>query len=70
MTPGVEPFLTQWAWLAGFMKTITIHCYTKKKYESSGPNGLGEDFYVVFFFSMVPPGRGLNGPQGHGWQVL
>ena len=54
MTPGVEPFLTQGAWLAGFMKRIIIHCYTKKKYESSGPSGLGEDFYVVFFFHGAP----------------
>ena len=35
-------------------------------YESSGPYGFKEeDFYV---FPMTPPGWGLHGPQGHGWQ--
>ena len=39
------------------------------KYESSGPCGFGEeDFFYVF--PMKPPGRGLYGPQGHGWQDL
>ena len=37
-------------------------------YESSVPYGFGdEDFFV---FPMTPPGRGLYGPQGHGWQDL
>ena len=39
------------------------------KYESSGPCGFGEeDFFYVFH--MTPLGRGLYGPQGHGWQDL
>ena len=39
------------------------------KYESSVPCGFGEeDFFYVF--PMMPPGRGLYGPQGHGWQNL
>ena len=39
------------------------------KYESSGPCGYGEeDFFYVF--PMTPPGRGLYGPQRHGWQDL
>ena len=39
------------------------------KYESSGPCGFGEeDFFYVF--PMTPPGWGLYGPQGHGWQDL
>ena len=37
------------------------------KYESSGPCGFGEVFYVLL---MTPPGRGPYGPQGHGWQDL
>ena len=37
------------------------------KYESSGPCG-EEDFFYVF--PMMPPGRGPYGPQGHGWQDL
>ena len=35
------------------------------KYESFGPCGFGEDF-----FSLMTPGRGLYGPQGHRWQHL
>ena len=27
MTPGAGPFLTPGAWLAGFIKRTTIHCY-------------------------------------------
>ena len=39
------------------------------KHESSGPCGFGaEDFFYVF--RMRPPGPGLYGPQGHGWQNL
>ena len=39
------------------------------KYEGSGPCGFGEeDFYM--FCPITPPGRGLYGPQGHGWQDL
>ena len=33
------------------------------KYDSSGPCGFGEE-------AMTPSGRGLYGPQGHGWQDL
>ena len=40
------------------------------KYESCGPCGFGEEHFFMFFFSMTPPGRGLYGPQGHGWQDL
>ena len=32
------------------------------KYESSGPCGFGEDYFM--FFKMMPPGRGRYGPQG------
>ena len=38
------------------------------KFESSGPCGLREDFYVFPIISlwqiMTPPGRGLYGPRG------
>ena len=40
------------------------------KYESSGPCGVGEIFFYVFFFSMTPSARGHYGPQGHGWRDL
>ena len=36
------------------------------KYESSGPCGFVEED----FFFMSLPGRGLYGPEGHGWQDL
>ena len=29
MTPGAGPFLPPGAWLAGFIKRTTIHCYTQ-----------------------------------------
>ena len=49
MTPGVGPFLSPGAWLAGFIKRTTIHCYIHcTKYESSGPCGFGEDFFLCF----------------------
>ena len=38
------------------------------KYEGSGPCGFGEDFFM--FSPILPPGRGLYRPQGHGWQDL
>ena len=36
------------------------------KYESSGPYGFGEEDFSCF--PMTPPGRGVYGPQAHGWQ--
>ena len=38
------------------------------KYENSGPCGFREEDLHVF--QMTPPGCGLYGPQGHGWQDL
>ena len=35
------------------------------KYEGSGPCG-----FWAMFRPITPPGRGLYGPQGHGWQDL
>ena len=42
------------------------HHYTllQTKYESSGPCGFGEDFFMFYL------GQGLYGPQGHSWQDL
>ena len=55
------------AWLAGMDLYKKDH-YTllHTKYESSGPCGFGEDFFM--FCPITPPGRGLYGPQGHGWE--
>ena len=39
------------------------------KYEGSGPCGFGEEDFCMFC-PIMPPGRGLYGPQGHGWQDL
>ena len=39
------------------------------KYEGSGPCGFGEEDFFMFC-PITPPGRGLYGPQGHGWQDL
>ena len=66
MTPGEGPFLTPVAWLAGFIKRTTTHCYIKNM------RGLGLVVLEKIFlcFSMTPPGRALYGPQGHGGQDL
>ena len=32
MTPGAGPFLTPGAWLAGFIKRTTKHCYTQNMF--------------------------------------
>ena len=39
------------------------------KYESSGPCGFG-DFFYVLPMTPPPPGRGLYEPQAHDWQDL
>ena len=66
--PGAGPFLTPRAWLAGFTKRTTIHCYI----QSMKALGLVVSEKKIFFnlFPMTPPGRSLYGPQGHGWQDL
>ena len=63
MTPGAGPFLTPGACKKDHYTLLHT------KYEGSGPCGFGEeDFYM--FCPITPPGRGLYGPQGHGWQDL
>ena len=67
MIPGVGLFLTPGAWLAGFIKRTTTHCYIQNM------KGLGlvvSEKKIFLCFSMTPPGRALYGPQGHGWQDL
>ena len=44
-----------------YIEDHTIHC--------SGPCGFGEEDFFMFC-PITPPGRGLYGPQGHGWQDL
>ena len=39
------------------------------KYEGPGPCGFGEEDFFMFC-PITPPGRGLYGLQGHGWQDL
>ena len=63
MNPG-GAILTPGAWLTGFIKRITIHCYTKyekeglytllhTKYESSGPCGFGEEDFIIYLFFFI-----------------
>ena len=55
------------AWLAGFIKRITTHCYTQNMKDL----GLAFSEKTIFYvFPMTSSGRGLYGPQGHGWQDL
>ena len=39
------------------------------KYEGPWPCGFGEEDFFMFC-PITPPGQGLYGPQGHGWQDL
>ena len=62
MTPGAGPFLTPGAWLAGFIKRTTVHCYIHNM------KALGlvvSENKNVLSFPMT--GRGLYGSHGHGW---
>ena len=63
MTPGAGPFLTPGAWLAGFIKRTTTHCYIQNIKALSVV--VSEKIYFMFF-PMTPPGQGPYGPQGHG----
>ena len=50
---------------AGFIKRTTTHCYIQNM------KALGHVVSEKIFFMfcpITPPGRGLYGPQGHGWQ--
>ena len=66
--PGAWPVWTPGAPLVAFIKESIIHWSTQHK--SSGPYGFGEEDFFMFFPIMTPPGRGLYGPQGQGWQDL
>ena len=52
------------AWLAGFIKRTTTHCYM----QNMKAFGLVVSEKLFYVFPMTPPGRGLYGPHGHGWQ--
>ena len=69
--PGAGPVWTPGARLAGFtagfIKRTTIHCYTQNM------KALGlviSEMKIFKIFPMTPPGRGMYGPQGQGWQDL
>ena len=68
MTPRAGPFLTPGAWLAGFIKKTTTHCYI----QNMKALGLVVSEKKIFFhvFPMMHPGRGPYEPQGHGWKDL
>ena len=65
--PGGGVIFDPRAWLAGFIKRTTIHCYVQNM------KALGlvvSENKIFFVFPKMPPGRGLYEPQGHGWQNL
>ena len=65
--PRAGPFLTPGAWLAGFIKRTTTHCYI----QNMKALGLVVSEKKIFLcFSSDAPGAGRYGPQGHGWQDL
>ena len=61
-TPGAGPVWTpgsRWVgFIAGFIKTTTIHCYTQNM------KALGLVVSENKFFPMTPPGRGRMDPRG------
>ena len=48
ITPGAGPFFTPWAWLAGFIKKTTTHCYI----QNIKALGLVVSKKKIFFFFM------------------
>ena len=65
--PRGGAFLTPGAWLLGFIKRTTTHCYIQNMKALGLEVSEKKIFYV---FPMTPPWRGPYGPQGHGWQDL
>ena len=65
--PGAGPFLTPGAWLAGFIKRTTTHCYIQNMKALGIVVWEKKIFYV---FPMTPLGQGPYEPQGHCWQDL
>ena len=55
MAPGAGPFLTPGAWLAGFIKRITIHSYI----QNIKALGLVISEKIFLCFSHDAPGAGL-----------
>ena len=61
MTPGMEPFLTTGARLAGFIKRATIHCYTQNM------KALGlvvSEKKSILCFHMTSPDGACKDPRG------
>ena len=54
--------------MAGFMKRTTTHCYIQNM-KALG-HVVSEKKIFLCFAPITPPGRGLYGPQMHGWQDL
>ena len=67
MTHGARPVWTPGAWLAGFTKRTTTHCYIQNMKALSLVVSKKNIFNG---FPMTPSGRGLYGPHGHRWQDL
>ena len=65
--PGAWPVWTPGAPLAAFIKESIIHWFTQHMKALGHMVSEKKIFYV---FPETPPGRGLYGPQGQGWQDL
>ena len=65
--PGAWPVWTPGAPLSAFIKESIIHWSTQHMKALGRMVSEKKIFYV---FPMTPPGWGLYGPQGHGWQDL
>ena len=60
MTPGAGLFLSPGALLAGFIKSITTHCYIQNM--KALCHVVSEKKIYFMFCSITPPGRGLYRP--------
>ena len=59
--PRAGPVWTPGAWLAGFIKRTTIHCYTQNMKALGLVVSEKNCFYI---FPMTPPGRARMDPRG------
>ena len=72
--PRAWPVWTPGAWLAGFIKRTTRHCYTQNL-KALGYVFSEEIFFLCFSHCKYkgandPQGGAIFDPQGHDWQDL
>ena len=72
-TYAAGPVWTPGSRLAGFIKMITIHCYTQNM-EALGlvvsEKKIFYAFPIVSLWELIPPGWAIFDPRGHDWQDL